>query len=130
METPIFEDIPSTKDEIRRDDSIEPILGNADDDQEQPSSSNQPVLNQTAVERVKSTNTYRLEVPVLLLFFSWNLSGTVFQNQVLYQSCLLNYNQTICDQLTVDIPDALVVILTSFTHCIWNRLLKLTSFAL
>lgn len=110
METQISENIPYDKFANQPDDSEEPINRNADDDGEQPSSSNQPVINQTTVERSRSTNTYTLEIPVLLLFFSWNLSGTVFQNQVLYQSCLLNYNTTICDRLTVGIPDELVVI--------------------
>lgn len=113
METPISENIPYDKFANQPDDSETPINRNVSDDGEQPSSSNQQVISQTNNERVRSTNTYTLEIPVLLLFFSWNLSGTVFQNQVLYQSCLLNYNTTICSRLTVEIPDDLVVIFMS-----------------
>lgn len=76
-----------------------------------PSVPAQQTVNQTTVEHVRSTNTYSLELPVLLLFFSWNLSGTVFQNQVLYQSCILNYNESTCSLLAnEEIPDNLVVI--------------------
>lgn len=47
-------------------------------------------------------NTYKLEIPVLLLFFSWNLTTTVFQNQIFFQSCTnyFKYNDTFCTQLT------------------------------
>lgn len=72
--------------------------GDTNNSEEQPTCSNQPVI--AIGEQVQSKKLFTLEIPVLLLFFSWNLSGTVFQNQVLYQSCLLNYNSTICDLLT------------------------------
>lgn len=70
--------------------------------EEQPSSSSVvPAANQTVpAEQVQSKNTFSLEFPVLLLFFSWNLSGTVFQNQVLYQTCMLTYNYSVCSRLT------------------------------
>lgn len=80
-------------------------------DGEQPSVSTQPVV--PTVEHVRTTNTYRLEFPALLLFFSWNLSGTVFQNQILYQTCILDYNVSMCDMLTNEqIPDEYKVIHT------------------
>lgn len=43
-----------------------------------------------------------LELPVLLLFFSWNLTSTVFQNQILFQTCtnFFEYNVTTCSNLT------------------------------
>lgn len=114
MEAIITEDIPSTKAAVQPTDAYIP---NRNEDQEQPSGSMQPSVNQATVEYVQSTNTYTLEFPVLLLFISWNLSATVFQNQVIYQSCILNYNTTTCDLLTNDmIPDDLVVIIMySFT---------------
>lgn len=106
MEATNSEYIPSTKAAVQPTDAIV----YADDELEQPSVSVQPTINQTTVEHVQSTNTYSLELPVLLLFFSWNLSGTVFQNQVLYQSCILNYNESTCTLLAnEEIPDALVV---------------------
>lgn len=99
------ENIPNV-DTASRDESVDPMLtrrnnGNSGSShQEQPSSSTmQPtVMNQP--EQIQSKNTFSLEFPVLLLFFSWNLSGTVFQNQVLYQTCMLTYNYTICSRLT------------------------------
>ncbi|XP_031618143.1 uncharacterized protein LOC116337604 [Contarinia nasturtii] len=107
MEGSNSENIPSTKAAIQ---PTEPIVQNNDEDQEQPSVS-RPTINQTTVERVQSRNTYFLELPVLLLFYSWNLSGTVFQNQVIYQSCILNYNESTCKLLAnEEIPDALVTI--------------------
>lgn len=91
--------------------------GNSNEDGEQPSGSGQPIVNQTAVENTRTTNTHRLEFPVLLLFFSWNLSGIVFQNQILYQTCILDYNQTTCEMLTNDvIPDEYKVMsITNYT---------------
>lgn len=82
--------------------STECLVNNEDDDDEQPTSSIQSTINPTTIQPVQSTNTFTLEIPVLLLFFSWNLSGTVFQNQVLYQSCILTYNASTCDLLTND----------------------------
>lgn len=96
MEAINSENIPSTKAAIQ---PTEPISQINDDDHDQPSGSVQPTINQTTVERIQSTNTYALELPVLLLFYSWNLSGTVFQNQVIYQSCILNYNESTCELL-------------------------------
>lgn len=105
------ETIPNVE-TIQPDDSNDPMLarkhndssnnGNSSNRQEQPSSSSmQAVMNQTtAPELIQSKNTFSLELPVLLLFFSWNLSGTVFQNQVLYQTCMLTYNYSICSRLT------------------------------
>lgn len=97
----------------------DPISHISTDDREQPSVSTQPTLNQSTVERTP-TNTYALELPVLLLFFSWNLSGTVFQNQVLFQSCILKYNESTCNLLTnEDIPTDLEVTFHGFSyfHC-------------
>lgn len=115
MEATNTENIPSTKAAVQPSHTIP---HSATDDLEQPSVSTQPTLNQTTVEQVQSTNTYTLELPVLLLFFSWNLSGTVFQNQVLYQSCLLKYNETTCNLLTnEDIPKELdVIFMVLFFH--------------
>lgn len=90
-----------------------PVERNAayDVDGEQPSVSTQQTINPATAEQIRSTNTYRLEFPVILLFFSWNLSGTVFQNQILYQTCMLEYNKTTCDTLANDmIPDEYKVI--------------------
>lgn len=49
----------------------------------------------------KKKRSLPLEVPVLLLFLCWNLTGTVFQNQILFQTCTvsLGYNETDCSQL-------------------------------
>lgn len=77
--------------------------------QEQPSSSTmqaQAVVNQPG--QIHSKNTFSLEFPVLLLFFSWNLSGTVFQNQVLYQTCMLTYNYSVCSRLTDEEIDEVI----------------------
>lgn len=113
MEAANSEYIPSTKAAVQPTDAIV----HADDELDQPSVSVQPTINQTTVEHVQSKNTYSLEAPVLLLFFSWNLSGTVFQNQVLYQSCILNYNESTCTLLAnEEIPDALIV---SFYFCLF-----------
>lgn len=63
----------------------------------QCSTHNEPVDN----ELQKKTNSWPLEYPILLLFLCWNLTGTVFQYQILYQSCTvsLGYNETDCNQL-------------------------------
>lgn len=71
--------------------------GTGNNDEEAESSST--ITNQIIDEpRIEIPNTYTLELPVLLLFFSWNISGTVFQNQILYQSCtnIFNYNESAC----------------------------------
>lgn len=114
------ESAPNTENAPPPDDSSDPMLACSHNEsnnssnsgssgnssrQEQPSSSNestmQAVMNQTtASEQIQSKNTFSLEFPVLLLFFSWNLSGTVFQNQVLYQTCMLTYNYSVCSRLT------------------------------
>lgn len=63
----------------------------------------QSTSTEATVETViKKKRTFTLELPVLLLFFSWNLCGTVFQNQILFQTCTsyFNYNATICNELT------------------------------
>lgn len=57
-------------------------------------------------------NTFALEVPVLLLFFSWNLSATVFQNQILFQTCKISFpfNNTYCtDLINGDVIDKVAV---------------------
>lgn len=115
MEATHIEHIPNTKPAVQPSN----FEHNEDDDEGQgPSVSTQPIINQTVTNsttnittvRTNSSNTYSLELPVLLLFFSWNLSGTVFQNQVLYQSCILNYNESTCNLLAnEDIPDDLEV---------------------
>lgn len=74
--------------------------GNNDADEEQPSSSTQPIVNTSGVEHTRTTNIHQLEFACLLLFFSYNLCSTVFQNQILYQTCMLNYNESTCDTLT------------------------------
>lgn len=112
------ESVPNVEIAPPPDDSSDPMLARSHNEsnissnsgssgrQEQPSSSNestmQAVMNQTttASEQIQSKNTFSLEFPVLLLFFSWNLSGTVFQNQVLYQTCMLTYNYSVCSRLT------------------------------
>lgn len=42
---------------------------------------------------------------MFLLFFSWNLTSTVFQNQIIYQTCtsLYDFNGTFCEEITNDI---------------------------
>lgn len=52
-------------------------------------------------ELLKRSRSLPLEIPILLLFLSWNLTGTVFQYQILYQTCTvsLGYNETDCSQL-------------------------------
>lgn len=47
----------------------------------------------------RTRTSFLLEVPVLLLFFAWNLSGIVFQNEILFQSCItsLGHNVSECD---------------------------------
>lgn len=61
----------------------------------------QHIVNPAAVQ---PRNTFRLEGPILLLFFAWNLSGTVFQNQILFQSCMttLRFNESECDAVIND----------------------------
>lgn len=58
---------------------------------------------QTAIdnELQKPARSYPLEIPMLLLFLCWNLTGTVFQYQILYQTCIvsLGYNESDCSQL-------------------------------
>lgn len=75
--------------------------------QDQPSGSSITAVA-SATEQIQSKNTFTLEFPVLLLFFSWNLSGTVFQNQVLYQTCMLTYNKTVCSRLTDEEIDEVI----------------------
>lgn len=111
MEATHAEHIPKTRPAIQPTGASAHNEDNDDEDGQGPSASSQPIINQTMTNRNTNTNTYSLELPVLLLFFSWNLSGTVFQNQVLYQSCMLNYNETTCNLLAnEDIPDDLEVI--------------------
>lgn len=52
-------------------------------------------------ELVKKQRSFPLEIPILLLFLSWNLTGTVFQYEILYQTCTvaLQFNETQCGQL-------------------------------
>lgn len=52
-------------------------------------------------ELQKRTRSFPLEIPMFLLFLCWNLTGTVFQYQILYQTCIvsLNYNESDCSQL-------------------------------
>lgn len=72
------------------------------------------IVNQSAGQ---PRNTYKLEFPVVLLFFAWNMSGTVFQNQILYQICTntLFYNDSTCDALINDAnSDAVFSILHFF----------------
>lgn len=103
------EHIPSTKIAAFPTDSIVQNVDD-DDDENQPSVPAQPTINQTTIEHAQ-LNTYRLELSVSLLFFSWNLSATVFQNQVVYQSCELFYNESTCNLLANEnIPDSLKVI--------------------
>lgn len=56
---------------------------------------------------IKKKKGFTLELPVLLLFFSWNLSGTVFQNQILFQTCtsFFSYNESVCNDLTNSLAD-------------------------
>lgn len=64
----------------------------------QPSSSSRP--NESIISQPPSTtNTYVLEISAMILFFSWNLSGTVFQDQIVYQSCTMNYNDSVCSDV-------------------------------
>jgi len=39
-----------------------------------------------------------LEPAVLLLFFAWSLAGTVFQNQIIFQTCteIFKFDKTEC----------------------------------
>lgn len=110
------ENIPHVE-QTPAEDSNDPMLVRSHNDsssnssgnnrQEQPSSSTVPAVI-TAPEQIQSKNTFTLEFPVLLLFFSWNLSGTVFQNQVLYQTCMLTYNYTVCSRLTDEEIDEVI----------------------
>lgn len=65
----------------------------------QPSSSSQPNDESIVNQPQSTTNTYVLEISTMMLFFAWNLSGTVFQNQILYQSCTMNYNDSVCSDV-------------------------------
>lgn len=110
------ENIPNV-DNSQPDDPNDPMLVRSRNDnnssssshnrQDQPSGSTIPAVA-TAPEQIQSKNTFSLEFPVLLLFFSWNLSGTVFQNQVLYQTCMLTYNYTVCARLTDEEIDEVI----------------------
>lgn len=62
----------------------------------QPSSSSRPSDESNVIQPQSTSNTYVLEISAMMLFFAWNLSGTVFQNQILYQSCNQFYNESIC----------------------------------
>lgn len=68
--------------------------------EEAHSSSNRRPLDDELVQKPKK-RSLPLEIPVLLLFLCWNLTGTVFQNQILFQTCTvsLGYNETDCLQL-------------------------------
>lgn len=63
----------------------------------QTSTNNGPIDN----ELQKRSRSFPIEVPMFLLFLCWNLTGTVFQYRILYQTCTvsLGYNETDCDQL-------------------------------
>lgn len=46
---------------------------------------------------------YGLELPLFLLYFAFNLTNAILQNQLLKQTCLqLGYNVTICSSLNTD----------------------------
>lgn len=83
------------------------------DDEQQAETSDahqsDPIDNQDVQIALLKRNTFTLEFPVLLLFFSYNLTSTVFQNQILFQTCLLyeDNNDTLCNDIVDDvIPDA------------------------
>lgn len=63
-----------------------------------------PIVQHANAAPAQPRNTYTLEWPIFMLFFAWNLSGTVFQNQILFQSCTitLNFNATTCDAVIND----------------------------
>lgn len=67
-----------------------------------------------------SQHSFTLELPVLLLFFSWNLTATVFQNQILYQTCTIYFafNETFCLDLTNDVINDEIV----STEWNWTRI--------
>lgn len=72
-----------------------------------------------AAERPR--NTHNLEIAILLLFFAWNLSGTVFQNQILFQTCTVTLNATIAD------CDALINDASTNEVCYSQSILKIGS---
>lgn len=72
------------------------LVNNMDEDEAAESSTSSRLNDESIIQPQSTKNTYVLEVSVMMLFFAWNLSGTVFQNQILYQSCTMNFNTSTC----------------------------------
>lgn len=67
-------------------------------------------------------NSFTLEIPALLLFCSWNLTTTVFQNQIIYQTCTISFdfNSTFCADMTDDAASDSDVCKKSFFYIALN----------
>lgn len=70
-----------------------------------------PLESQDIQIALLKRNTFTLELPVLLLFFSYNLTSTVFQNEILFQTCMIfeENNSSQCRNITDNIPDDPIV---------------------
>ncbi|XP_031639670.1 proton-coupled folate transporter-like [Contarinia nasturtii] len=100
---------------------------NIDDDQEEDEG--QPSLKLTAMEPVQPTNMYSLQLSLLMLSFSSNLVTAVFQTEIIYESCMLKSNESICRLLAnKEIPKELkdleteVEIYVSKINMVWTVL--------
>lgn len=64
----------------------------------------QNILGERSDNRRRSVRfNYGLEPPLFLLYFAFNLTNAILQNQLLKQMCLqLGYNSTICNNLNTD----------------------------
>lgn len=97
MEATTTKNIPKSTDVMG---STASLVNNIEEDETvQPSSSNRPNDDPIVVQPQNTTNTYVLEISAMMLFFSWNLSGIVFQSQILYQSCKMVYNDSVCSDV-------------------------------
>lgn len=82
----------------------------------QPSSSSRPNDESIVIQPQSTTNTYVLEISAMMLFFAWNLSGTVFQNQIIYQSCTMSYNESACTDVIDNEVCVDIIVLVHFIN--------------
>lgn len=93
---------------------------------ESQSTNSSPLDTQDVQIALLKRNTFTLELPVMLLFFSYNLTSTVFQNEILYQTCLSNNsNKTFCEeiinQITTDDSPEIIAIETNASRIFMAR---------
>jgi MFS transporter, PCFT/HCP family, solute carrier family 46 (folate transporter), member 1 len=72
-------------------------------DEEKSANSEENFVNDVQGSRKSVRWTYGLEPAVFSLYFAFNLTNVILQNQILKQTCLmLGYNLTICEHLNTD----------------------------